>query len=60
MISLQGTIVDCDPDLAFLHGYHGAGDLIGVNIKMLIPALVLPTGENMNKVRGTYVTLQGV
>ena len=43
--------MDCDRDLAFLHGYHGAGDLIGVNIKKLIPALELPTCENMNKVQ---------
>lgn len=49
-LSLQGIIVDCDADLAFLYGYHGAGDLIGVNIKTLIPALEMPQGEIMNKV----------
>lgn len=43
--------MDCDADFAFLYGFYGVGDLIGVNIKKLIPALVLPTGENLNKVR---------
>ena len=42
--------MDCDADFAFLYGYHGVGDLIRVNIKKLIPALVLPTGETLNKV----------
>ena len=42
--------MDCDADFAFLYGYHGVGDLIRVNIKKLIPALVLPTGEALNKV----------
>lgn len=43
--------MDCDADFAFLYGYHGVGDLISVNIKKLIPALVLPIGETtLNKV----------
>ena len=42
--------MDCDADFAFLYGYHGVGDLINVNIKKLIPALMLPTGEALNKV----------
>lgn len=45
----QGFIVDCGSDFAFLHGYHEVGDLIGVNLKKLIPALELPTSENMKK-----------
>ena len=43
--------MDCDQELAFLYGYVGTGDLIGIHIKKLIPALELPTGENMNKVQ---------
>ena len=43
--------MDCGSDFAFLHGYHEVGDLIGVNLKKLIPALELPTSENMKKVK---------
>ena len=42
--------MDCDQDLATLYGYYVTGDLIGVNIKKLIPALELPTSEKMSKV----------
>ncbi|XP_044184545.1 PAS domain-containing serine/threonine-protein kinase-like isoform X1 [Acropora millepora] len=45
----QGFIVSCDSDFAILHGYHGTGDLKDVNIRKLIPALELPTGETMSK-----------
>ena len=48
--SFQGTIVDCDQDLSFLYGYHVPSDLVGVSITKLIPALVLPTGKDMDKV----------
>ena len=46
----QGFIVSCDSDFAILHGYHGTGDLKDVNIRKLIPALELPSGETMSKV----------
>ncbi|XP_015780181.1 PREDICTED: PAS domain-containing serine/threonine-protein kinase-like [Acropora digitifera] len=45
----QGFIVSCDSDFAILHGYHGTGDLKDVNIRKLIPALELPSGETMSK-----------
>ena len=49
VICFQGTIVDCDMVLAVLHGFQHASDLIGINIKTLIPALVLPSCETLNK-----------
>ena len=42
--------MDCDQELSFLHGYRAPSDLVGVNIRKLIPALQLPEGTNMNKV----------
>ncbi|XP_022800681.1 uncharacterized protein LOC111338444 [Stylophora pistillata] len=49
LFDAEGVIVDCDQDLSTLYGYYVTTDLIGVNIKKLIPALELPTSENMSK-----------
>lgn len=48
---MQGTIEDCDFTFALLHGYEDTQDVIGLNIKKITPALVLPTpGAPLGKV----------
>ncbi|KAL4217724.1 hypothetical protein ACF0H5_022464 [Mactra antiquata] len=48
--SSDGTIVSCDNQLAYIHGYQGSGDLEGSHINDLIPAFKLPVpGERICK-----------
>ena len=52
VIFFQGTIMECDQQLAYLHGYSSSDELVDMNVKQLIPSLVLPTsGQSIDKVR---------
>ena len=47
----QGTIVDCDPQFAYLYGYTGPEEIVGLSIQHLIPAFTLPIpGQDIKKV----------
>ena len=56
--------MECDQQLAYLHGYSSSDELVNMNVKQLIPSLVLPTsGQVIDKVRNglqAWVTLQYV
>ncbi|XP_060589751.1 PAS domain-containing serine/threonine-protein kinase-like isoform X2 [Ruditapes philippinarum] len=46
----DGTIVSCDDQLAYIHGFHEREDVQGTHIKDLIPAFKLPVpGERLPK-----------
>ena len=64
VICFQGIILECDQQLAYLHGYSSSDELVNMNVKQLIPSLVLPTsGQVIDKVRNSlqaWVTLQNV
>lgn len=50
-LSLQGTILSCDHQMAYLYGYFSPDDLEGLKIKQLIPSLKLPVvGKPLEKV----------
>ena len=43
--------MDCDSTLAYLHGYAGADEVMGLKIDALIPAYNIPTnGTELSKV----------
>ena len=51
-IYFQGTILECDQQLAYLHGYASSDELLNMNVNQLIPSLVLPVpGQTIDKVR---------
>ncbi|XP_033105497.1 PAS domain-containing serine/threonine-protein kinase-like [Anneissia japonica] len=44
----SGCILSADGQLAYLHGYASDSELIGMNIKQLVPSFVLPdTGDKL-------------
>ncbi|XP_048590414.1 PAS domain-containing serine/threonine-protein kinase isoform X2 [Nematostella vectensis] len=49
LFNSEGTILDCDNDLAQLHGFVDAEDIKGKNLKSFIPSLLLPSGKNLDK-----------
>ena len=52
----QGTILDCDAQLAFLHGYMSPVEVMGLKVNKLIPSFVLPTpGQQISKVTMTFL-----
>jgi hypothetical protein len=52
VIFFQGTIMECDQQLAYLHGYSSSDELVNMNVRQLIPSLALPTsGQSIDKVR---------
>ena len=47
----QGTILECDQKFASLYGYSSSDELVNINVKQLIPSLVLPVpGQSIDKV----------
>lgn len=49
--SIKGTILSCDNQLASLHGYLVAEDVVGMAIEQLIPAFNFPvSGTRLPKV----------
>ena len=53
----QGNILECDEQLAHLHGFCSSDCLVNMNVKELIPSLILPTpGEPISKVPELLIT----
>eukprot|EP00794_Sanderia_malayensis_P012151 gene12151-13404_t len=42
LFNAEGTIVDCDSQFAYLHGYTSPEEVVGLLIQNLIPAIMLP------------------
>lgn len=52
MCFLQGVVVECDDQFAYIHGYTDPVEVQGTALKDLIPALQLPEpGKPITKVR---------
>ena len=55
----QGNILECDEQLAHLHGFCSSDCLVNTNVKELIPSLILPTpGEPISKVPELLITVK--